>query len=117
MEPLDLPDVLFAGDEVPGELTLGEDEENDPTSSKPTGDEECQPPRVLRDPGAPSQKDIDEHEAGGHATYRTWCEACVEDRGVGEHHFGDKGQKSKIPTLTLDHLFVTSGDILKTAKR
>ena len=65
-----------------GQSITNEHEGNDFIVSKATGDEECQPQRVLKDPGMPSQKDIDEHEAGGHATYRTWCEACVEGRGV-----------------------------------
>ena len=62
----------------------------------------------------PSQKDIDEHEAGGHATYRTLCEACVEGRGVGEPHLRDKKQESKIPILAFDYLFVTPGGDIKT---
>ena len=62
----------------------------------------------------PSQKDIDEHEAGGHATYRTWCEACVEGRGVGEPHLRGKKQESKIPVLVFDYLFATSGGDIKT---
>ena len=84
VEPPDLPDGLFADDEASEAIVLNDDEENEPIKCKPSGDEDCQEPRVLRDPGAPSQKDIDEHEAGGHATYRRWCEACVEGRGVGE---------------------------------
>ena len=40
-------------------------------------------PRKLLDPKLPSQKDVDEREAGGHATYRTCGKACVEVRGVG----------------------------------
>ena len=43
----------------------------------------CQPQRIVRDPGMPSQNDIDDHEAGGHATYRTWRGACVGGRVVG----------------------------------
>ena len=48
-------------------------------------------PAHLKDPGMPSQKDIDDHEAGGQATYRIWREACVEGRGIGEPHLRGKG--------------------------
>ena len=113
--PPDLPDGLFADDEACGEpsITNG-DAENDFIVNKPTGDEECQPQRVLKDPGMPSQKDIDEHEAGGHATYRALCEACVEGRRVGEPHLRGKKQESKIPILAFDYLFATSGGDIKT---
>ena len=113
MEPPDLPEGLFANDEASEAIVLN-DSENEPIKCKPSGDEDCQEPRVLRDPGAPSQKDIDEHEAGGHATYRSWCEACVEGRGVGEPHLRAKKQESTIPILAFDYLFVTSGDEVKT---
>ena len=102
-EPPDLPDGLFSDDELPSmEVPQGvvtpraesDGEGEELVVIKPTGDEECQPQRVLRDPGMPSQADIDEHEAGGHATYRTWCEACVEGRGIGEPHL--MGQRTGI---------------------
>ena len=116
VQPPDLPDGLFAEDGDDDEelhQPQGNDE-NGLVDSKPIEGEECQPQRVLKDPGMPSQKDIDEHEAGGHANYRSWCEACVEGRGVGEPHLGDTSQESKIPILAFDYLFVASGDVLKT---
>ena len=79
-----------------------------------SGDEECQAQRVPKDPGMPSQKDIDEHVARGHATYRTWCEACVEGRGAGEPHLRDEKQDPKIPILAFDCFFVIPGGDIKT---
>ena len=53
VEPLDLPDGLIAEGEVQGEpFVINEDEENDFTDSRPTGDEQCQPHRVLKGPGS-----------------------------------------------------------------
>ena len=75
VEPPDLPDGLFAEDVASDNAVLEGDEEDEPIKCKPSGDEECQETRIIRDPGAPSQKEIDEHEAGGHATYRRWSEA------------------------------------------
>ena len=66
--PSDLDD-LFADAEPSGEgvvtprLADSDVEGAEPLVSKPTGEEECQPQRMVRDPGMPSQKDIDEHEA------------------------------------------------------
>ena len=117
IEPPDLPDGSFADDGPPSiEVPVGESdgEGEELVVIKPTGDEECQPQRVLKDPGAPSQKDIDEHEASGHATCRTWCEACVEGRGIGEPHLRGKGQESTIPILAFDYLFVTPEEEIKT---
>ena len=114
VEPPDLPDGLFADDVASEGAILEESTENEPIKCKTSGDEDCQETRVLRDPGAPSQKGIDEHEAGGHATYRRWCEACVEGRGIGEPHLRAKKQESRIPILAFDYLFVTSGDEIKT---
>ena len=85
-----------------------------PIISKPTGDEECQPQRIFKDPGMPSQKGIDEHEAGGHATDNSWCEASVEGCGIGELHSTGKGQESTIHVLAFDCLFATSADDIKT---
>ena len=104
----DLAD-LFADAEPPGEPPLvdSDNEGEELASSKPTGDEESQPQRIVRDPGLPSQQDIDEHEAGGHTTYRAWCEACVEGRATGAQHRRGKGQESKIPILAFDYLFIT----------
>ncbi len=81
-------DDLFAGKDLSDEPLLVDsgDVGGGLFVSKPAGDEEGQPRRIVRDPGVPSQKNIDEHESGGHATYRTWCEACVEGRGTGGPH-------------------------------
>ena len=114
VEPPDLPDGLSASDEVSEETVLNDDEDNEPISCKPSGEEDCQEPRVLMDSGAPSQNDIGEHEVGGHSKYRSWCEACVEGRGIGEPHLMATKQESKIPTLAFDYLFVTSGGDIKT---
>ena len=97
--PSDLADP-FADAEPSMEPPLvdSDDEGEAPLVSKPTGEEECQPQRIARDPGIPSQRDVDEHEAGGHATYRAWCEACVEGRGVGNLHTCGMGQESIVPS-------------------
>ena len=49
VEPPDLPDGLFANDEASKGIILNDDEENEPASCKPAGDEDCQEPRALRE--------------------------------------------------------------------
>ncbi len=95
-------------------LVDSDDEGEEPIASKPTGEEECQPQRIVRDPGVPSQRDIDEHEAGGHATHRAWCEACVEGRGVGTPHKRGMGQEPIVPLLASDYLFTMTENEIAT---
>ena len=39
-------------------------------------------PRIPVDPGKPTQREIDEHEASGHTTFRPWCKWCVEGKAI-----------------------------------
>ena len=39
-----------------------------------------QVPRLPSRPKMPSQQEKEEHEATGHACYRSWCEHCVSGR-------------------------------------
>ena len=68
-------------------------------------EEECSPGRIAVDPGKPTEKEIDEHRAAGHCPYRSWCEECVQGRGVGQHH--KQGPECKIPIISFDYLLVT----------
>ena len=70
--PPELPDGLFVEDGAnhDGLYPRHDDEDDGLIESKPIDNEECQPQLVLIDHGMPSQKDIDEQEAGGHANYR-----------------------------------------------
>ena len=49
----------------------------------------------------PTSKEIEDHVLTGHASFRSWCAACVQGRGRPERHQGD-GRKeledgSKVP--------------------
>ena len=48
-------------------------------------EEEFAPKIVAKDPGSPTQAEIDEHNVD-HFPYRAWCECCVAGRGTGEQH-------------------------------
>ena len=49
-------------------------------------EEDCAPLRIASDPGAPTAQDVEKHRAACHCPYRSWCEWCVQGRGVGEQH-------------------------------
>ena len=102
-EPPDLPDDLFADGEA-------QEKENDGlVISKPVEEDGCQPQRTFRNPGVPTQAEIDEHEARGHATYRSRCEACIQGHGTGGPHLRSKSKESNVPIVAFDYLFVAPG--------
>ena len=68
-------------------------------------EEDCAPIRIAIDPGAPTAEEVEEHRAAGHCPYRSWCEWCVEGRGVGAQHRA--GPQSRIPVISFDYLLVT----------
>ena len=52
------------------------------TGSEDSDQEDSMPKVVSKDPGAPTQADIDEHNVD-HIPFGTWCECCVVGRGTG----------------------------------
>ena len=89
-------------DDAGGELVVGE-EEVETTRSPPT-------------PYMPSQSERDDHEVT-HAQYRSWCEHCVQGRGIemGHRTAGDEEMRG-IPTVAFDYMFVTSGHVYSRAE-
>ena len=76
-------------EEVAGEDGLGQDgdpegeviEEGDSSEAEVAGAR----PRVLKAPGAPTQKEIDEHMAT-HLPHAAWCDICMKGRGRNTPH-------------------------------
>ena len=83
--------------EVSGGAIVAEESEDD-----------CAPERTAPDPGAPTQQQIDGHEID-HVPYRSWCEACVAGRGIGDQHRA--GPESTVPVIRFDYLLVTKKGI------
>jgi len=92
------------GEESPFELPEADGEAIEADESE----DECAPKRAAPDPGAPTQQQIDDHEID-HMPYRSWCEACVSGRGIGDQHRA--GPESQVPTISFDYLLVTKKGI------
>ena len=56
-------------------------------------EEECEKPKVMTDPGQPTEKEIEEHRLD-HTPYRSWCPVCVEAQGREDPHY--RGTKEDI---------------------
>ena len=52
-------------------------------------------------PAKPTQAEQDEHYAGGHAAYRSWCEHCVKGRGRASPHA--VGSEGELPEVGVDY--------------
>ena len=98
-------------------------EEDDPVRPKPEEsgeefrdieleceEEEAREPRVLRDPGAPTEAEVERHNMT-HMPFRSWCPACVEGKARDKHHqkSEDQGEKG-IPEIVFDYCFLGSED-------
>ena len=68
--------------------------------------EEARPPEVLRDPGAPTVKEIEEHNAT-HLPFRSWCPHCVTGKAQDRpHRMRKEAQMNKqVPEIVFDYGF------------
>ena len=73
-------------------------------------EEEAEPLRAARDPGCPSEKQVEEHRLT-HLPFRTWCKWCNLGRGRGLQHRQSPG--STIPVIGFDYFFITAGGMKK----
>ena len=70
------------------------------------GVEEARAPNVLRDPGAPTEKEIAEHSVT-HLPYRAWCPACVKGKARDRQHQHQDQQADKgIAEVVFDYCFM-----------
>ena len=66
--------------------------------------EEARVPKVFRDPGAPTETEIEQHNVT-HLPFRAWCPSCVEGKardrphpaGCGRKEFGGGGLRLRVP--------------------
>ena len=65
-------------------------------------EEEADERRVMRDPGQPSAKEMEEHRID-HWPYRSWCPFCVRGRATGKQH-RSRSEECAVPTFGFDYL-------------
>ena len=93
-----------------GEPAPADGQENqEQVGEEPEAAVEMQKPRMPHRPKMPSATEREEHEASGHAVYRTWCEHCVAAKGQGNPHRAD-GDECEIPELGFDYGFMATED-------
>ena len=66
--------------------------------------EEDKPAKVKSAPVLPTDKEREEHEVT-HATFRSWCEACVTGRATEDAH-KRSSTESSVPSMAMDNGFL-----------
>ena len=66
--------------------------------------------RLPKNTAAPSQLDIEAHEASGHAVYRSWCPACVDSRAYGQGHKPGQEVVSAVPLTAADYGYLNASE-------
>ena len=70
-----------------------------------TSEEESESARPVKGPGAPSVRQVEEHELT-HLPHRSWCAACVAGRSRDRPHKRLDGRDSSIPCVVFDYGFL-----------
>ena len=68
-------------------------------------EEEEKKVRMMRDPGAPTQAQVDAHKMT-HLPFRAWCSACVAGTAKDRPHRKDKAEEKGIATMVFDYGFL-----------
>ena len=77
-----------------------------PADEEPAEDLEVAPVRLQRQPLLPSAAEVAEHEASGHAQYRSWCTHCVAAWGIANPHRRQDHSSDELPTVCSDFFFL-----------
>ena len=76
--------------------------------------EEPEETRMAAAASAPSKQMREEHEAQNHAVYRSWCEICVQSRGLGTQHKKKKQteaiEDAEGPRIFSDYFFMSTDE-------
>ena len=59
------------------------------SDAESVGCDELREPRRRNSPSDPTSREIDHHVLTEHASFRSWCAACVQGRGRAERHHGE----------------------------
>ena len=68
--------------------------------------EEAREPVLLRDPGLPTPKEVEQHNVT-HMPFRSWCPHCVNGKAKDRHHKKQENKDDKsIPEIVFDYGFL-----------
>jgi hypothetical protein len=100
-----------ATDEVE-EADAGQEEAaaEDGAEDEITTQEEVAPLKAASAPTKPSAADVEEHNIT-HTPYRSWCDSCVEGRGLGEQRGRHTGRAHEIPRVGIDYWHIITGNL------
>ena len=70
--------------------------------------EEAASAPMLRDPGEPTQEEVDQHNLT-HAAFRSWCPHCVRGRAKNAPHRKVHREADAAPVISFDYCFLGSG--------
>ena len=68
----------------------------------------------LSVPIRPTPQMIENHRAGGHVPFRSWCPACVRGRGRSFQHHLTENSEEQVPTISIDYGFFGSQEATST---
>ena len=57
-------------------------------------------------PDNPTEAERREHEASGHAVYRSWCEPCIKASGLAQQHRRRDHGEDRIPVIVMDYWYL-----------
>ena len=74
-----------------------------------SGGDQLREPRRRNSPSDPTSREMEDYVLTGHASFRSWCAACVQGRGRARHQ--GEGRKeledgSKVPAASWDYCFL-----------
>ena len=68
-------------------------------------EEEARRPNSLREPGAPSANEVEEHNLT-HLPFRAWCPSCVNGRGRDRQHLRQELSDKAVAEVVFDYCFM-----------
>ena len=74
--------------------------------------------KQIKDPGQPTQEEVDEHELT-HCPFKSWCSHCVRGKAAEDPHRRkksaekDQEREEGLPTVSLDYCFMGSKGLIK----
>ena len=85
--------------------------EDDESEDEQVG--EARTPKMMKDPGAPTQAEVDSHYVT-HLPFRPWCPACVAGQAKDKPHHKRKDAEKDIDEIVFDYGFLGTEGLKET---